>query len=467
MADTDELAEDGGPRPSERSLRGLDWLNFFVADVQTGFGPFVSVYLAANGWSQGTIGTVLTVGSLTGIASQLPGGALVDAVKRKRGLIAAALAMIAAGAAIFAFSSSFPFVLVAEVLHGATAGLVKPALAAIGLGLVGHGALSRRLGRNHRYDSFGNAATAALMGALGHFVSMTATFFAAVALCLPAGWALTRIRGEEIDYSRARLASDRRQPRNTARLRELAKNHLLLIFGLCLVLFQFSNASVLPLATERLAQQHQHESELFTSALVIIPQVVTALLATWVGHRADVWGRKPLLLVGFGTLPVRAVLFSLAPSPWFLLPVQVLGGLTAAVIGVLTPLVIADLTRGTGRYNLAQGAVGTASGIGASLSTDSDWFFGPGSRLHDRLLRPGARGARGACAAYGCGCPRRASRIIPKGEAIRNGSLRGEWTSVHSGSVAGRQLPRAPDSFSSAACALPSPVSAEYARHSF
>ena len=99
--------------------------------------------------------------------------------------------MIAAGAAIFAFSSSFPFVLVAEVLHGATAGLVKPALAAIGLGLVGHGALSRRLGRNHRYDFFGNAATAALMGALGHFVSMTATFFAAVALCLRRGWALT------------------------------------------------------------------------------------------------------------------------------------------------------------------------------------------------------------------------------------------------------------------------------------
>ena len=76
MADT-----DGDPRPSERSLRGLDWLSFFIADVQTSFGPFVSVYLAAKGWSEGTIGTVLTVGSLTGIASQLPGGALVDAVE--------------------------------------------------------------------------------------------------------------------------------------------------------------------------------------------------------------------------------------------------------------------------------------------------------------------------------------------------------------------------------------------------
>ena len=367
-------AEDR-PRPSKASLHGLDWLNFFIADVQTSFGPFVSVYLAANGWSQGTIGTVLTVGSLTGIASQLPGGALVDAVERKRVLIACALLMIAAGALIFAFSSSFVPVVAAEVLHGSTAGLVKPALAAIGLGLVGHSALSGRLGRNHRFSSFGNAATAMLMGGLGHFIAMKATFFATAALCVPALFALGRIRGHEIDYARARSASDRREPRKTARLHELWKNTRLLIFAGCLVLFQFANASILPLASERLAHQHTGVSELFTSALVVVPQVATALIATWVGHYADVWGRKPLLLAGFAVLPVRAVLFSLAPSPWYLVLVQVLAGLTAAVIGVLTPLVIADVTKGSGRYNLAQGAVGTASGIGASVSTIASGYF--------------------------------------------------------------------------------------------
>ncbi len=357
------------PRPTPGSQRGLDWLNFFIADVQTGFGPFIAVYLASKGWPQGEIGLLLTVGGVAGIASQIPGGALVDSVLRKRLLIAGALAMIGAGALIFAFFQGPALIFVAEVLHGSTDGVVKPALAAIGLGLVGHRALSGRLGRNHRYDAFGNAATAGLMGILGHFVAKQTTFVVAAVLCLPAGYALTRIRGSDIDYARARSARDRSKPKEAARLRELAKNRRLLVFIVCLVLFQFANASVLPLASERLGQQLQHESELVTSALVVVPQVVTALIAAWVARRADDWGRKPLLLAGFAVLPLRAALFALMASPWYLVAIQASSGLTAAMIGIMTPLVIADVTRGSGRFNLAQGAAGTATGIGAALST--------------------------------------------------------------------------------------------------
>lgn len=362
------------PRPSARSQRGLDWLTFFIADVQTGFGPFVAVYLAAQDWSQGDIGLLLTVGGLVGVASQAPGGWLVDAVHSKRLLIAVALMLIALGALIFAFWPSRIMVFVAEVLHGSTAGVVKPSLAAIGLGLVGHRALSGRLGRNHRYDSFGNAATAALMGVLGHFVSKQVTFLVAAALCAPAAWCLTRIRGSEIDYARARAARDRQKPREAARFHELSKNGPLLVFVGVLVLFQFANASVMPLASERLGQQHGHESELVTSALVVVPQVVTALIAAWVARRADDWGRKPLLIAGFAVLPVRALLFAVAPGPWYLVAIQSLGGLTAAVIGIMTPLVIADVTRGSGRYNFAQGVAGTATGIGASVSTTASGY---------------------------------------------------------------------------------------------
>ncbi|MBV9750784.1 MAG: MFS transporter [Acetobacteraceae bacterium] len=376
-AERDGSADKGGDagahdeaHPSTRSERGLDWLNFFVADVQTSFGPFVALYLTAQGWSQGRIGLALTVGTLVGIASQAPGGALVDEVRAKRVLLGASLILIAVGALIFAFFPSFLFVMVAEVVHGSTGGVTKPALAAIGLGLVGHRALSRRLGRNHRYDSFGNALTAGLMGVLGHFVSKRATFLAAAALCAPALFALSRINGDEIDYARARQAApgSDKEPKK-ARFRDLLKNRRLLIFAGCLALFQFANASVMPLTSERLAAKAQSESELVTAALVIVPQVVTALIAAWIARRADDWGRKPLLLLGFAALPARAVLFTFAPNPWYLLPIQSLGGLTAAVIGILTPLVIADVTRGTGRYNIAQGTVGIASGIGASLST--------------------------------------------------------------------------------------------------
>ncbi len=180
-------------------------------------------------------------------------------------------------------------------------------------------------------------------------------------------------------------------PAEAVHLLDLCKNRNLLIFAGCLVLFQFANASVMPLAGERLGQQHQHESELVTSALVIVPQLVTALIATWVAGRADAWGRKPLLLAGFAVLPVRATLFALVANPWFLVPVQALGGLTAAVIGVLMPLIVADVTRGTGRYNLAQGAVGTATGLGAAASTSAisyvGQFFGYTAGIHQFGMR--------------------------------------------------------------------------------
>ncbi|HLI22287.1 MAG TPA: hypothetical protein VKV32_14265, partial [Stellaceae bacterium] len=153
-------------------------------------------------------------------------------------------------------------------------------------GLVGHRVLSPLLGRNHRYQSFGNAATAAAMGALGYFAAKSATFYIAAALCIPAALTLTRVRAAEIDYARARSARDRKKPREVARLHELAKNHTLLIFVGSLLLVPLADASLTPLATERLGQQNQSTSELFTSALVIIPQIITGLIATWIARRA-------------------------------------------------------------------------------------------------------------------------------------------------------------------------------------
>ncbi|NPD69808.1 MFS transporter (plasmid) [Lichenicola cladoniae] len=359
---------DPAPHPSTQSQRGLDWLNFFIADVQTGFGPFIAVYLAANGWQQGRIGLILTVGAIVGIGSQMPGGALVDRVRSKRLLVGGSLGLIAVGALALYYSHEFVLVMVAQIAHGATAGVIAPAMAAIGLGLVGHRGLSRRLARNHRYDSFGNAGTAALMGLLGHFLSKQTSFLFASLLCVPAIWALTRIRSGEIDYARARGARAD-APDRPGRYRDLLKNRGLIVFGGMLLLFQVANASAIPLVAERLGQQHEAESELVLAGLIIVPQVITALLAGWFGRRADDWGRKPLLLLAFVALAARLLLFTVAPGPLYLLPMQALSGIDAAVIGILTPLVIADVTQGSGRYNLAQGAIGMATGVGAAIST--------------------------------------------------------------------------------------------------
>lgn len=303
--------DDSDPNPSRASQQALSWLNFFVADIQTGFGPFLALYRASENWSQAQIGWLLTVGGLAGIVTQIPGGALVDWAAAKRLLIGLALAAIAIGGLIFGFTSNAVLVFTAEILHGSTSGVLKPAMAALALGLVGHRVLGRRLGRNYLYDALGNALTAAILGVVGHIISKRAIFLVAAALCVPAGWALSRIRGEEIDYARARSAANRDQARDAARYRDLSKNWGLLIFSACLTLFQFANASVMPLATGRLGREHMAESTLVTSARVVVPQLVAAAIAAWTAHGAGDRPRKPLLLIGFAAMSLHAALFAL------------------------------------------------------------------------------------------------------------------------------------------------------------
>jgi MFS family permease len=149
----------------------------------------------------------------------------------------------------------------------------------------------------------------------------------------------------------------------------LFKDRRLLSFAICLFLFQVANASILPLMGERLVHTEGRWSTLVLSALIVGPQIVVALLAPWVGRTANSWGRRPLLLIGLAVVPIRSAAFALTADPTLLVLIQLLDGLTGATLGVLTALVIADLTKGTGRFNLAQGLIGTVSGIGASLST--------------------------------------------------------------------------------------------------
>jgi MFS family permease len=237
--------------------------------------------------------------------------------------------------------------------------------------LVGHAALPERLGRNQRFASTGNLVTAALMGLIGYFLSYQAIFLTVAALALPLFVALARIRAADIHFGRACGAPDHDMPSLPARasLRSLWKSPGLLTFAACLFLFQLANASVLPLVVEDLVYQGEKRSSLVVSALIVLPQIIVAVTAPWVGQWAKNWGRRPLLLIGLGALPIRALLFASVVDPTLVVGFQLLDGISGAVLGVLTALVIADVTGGTGRFNLAQGIVGTASGIGASLGT--------------------------------------------------------------------------------------------------
>jgi predicted MFS family arabinose efflux permease len=241
----------------------------------------------------------------------------------------------------------------------------------LSLGLVGHAALPQRLGRNQRFASTGSLIAAALMGLIGYLLSYQAIFLTVVALTPALFVALARIRAGDIHFGRACGAPHHHVPGQPARARRrsLWTRPELLTFATCLFLFQLANASILPLVVEALVYQGAERSSLMVSALIILPQIVVALMAPWVGRQANSWGRRPLLLIGFGALLIRALLFASVTDPPLLLCFQLLDGISGAVLGVLTALVIADLTSGTGRFNLTQGIVGTASGIGASLST--------------------------------------------------------------------------------------------------
>ena len=356
---------------SSPSLYGLDGVNFFLAAALAGFGPYVAAYLADQKWTQADIGFVLTAGSVAGLLSQLPGGELLDKVRSKRAVIAIGACIVILSALVLAFWPRLPSVFIGLVLQGATGGILGPAIVAISLGLVGHAALAEQLGRNQRFASAGALVGAALMGLVGYLLSYQGIFLIVALLGLPLFVALARVRAVDIHFGRSCGAPRHHgveQPSRTSRW-ILLRNSRLVIFATSLFLFQLANASVLPLAGEALVRTSKTNSSLIISALIIVPQVLVALMAPWAGRQAQSWGRRPLLIIGFAALPVRALGFALISDPLFLLPVQALDGISATVLGVLTALVIADITGGTGRFNLAQGIVGTASGIGASIST--------------------------------------------------------------------------------------------------
>jgi predicted MFS family arabinose efflux permease len=365
------LQPDGNePRlePSRRSLRGLDWFVFFVADVQTGFGPFVSVYLTTQKWTQVDIGLILGVAGFISLIGQIPGGALVDAARSERLVGGIAVAAICTAALAYAALPIFPVVLSAAILHALASCVLGPVIAAISLGLVGHRAIGARLGRNARFASVGNGLAAAAMGACGYLLSARAVFIVTVILLIPALWTLRSIADAEIDPERAHGSPPRRRAKPPAKLATLLSNRPLLIFACCLLLFHLANAAMLPLMGSVVTMRSSQWATVLIAACIVVPQLVVAASSPWVGARAEIWGRRPLLLIGFAALPLRALLFATVTNPTLIVFVQVLDGITAAVFSVMVPLIVADLMRGTGHFNLGQGIVGTFVGIGASLS---------------------------------------------------------------------------------------------------
>ena len=371
------------PNPSPRSRRGLDWFVFFLADVQTGFGALVSVYLTTEKWTQTDIGLVLTAGAIVGLVGQIPGGAIVDAARSQRWVAATAVAAVGISAFALAVSPIFAIVFASRILQAGASCVLGPAVAAISLGLVGQRQISARLGRNAAFASVGSGVAAAGMGAFAYYVSERAAFILAASMAVPALFALYQIRAQEIDPARAHGGVAEPGKGNAfAGLRNLLQIRPLMIFAGCIALFQLANAAMLPLAASMMTLRSSHFATVLVATSIVAPQLIVALLAPWVGRKAEQWGRRPLLVLCFVALAIRGLLFAFLISPYLLMAAQLLDGVSGAALAVLVPLIIADVSGKTGHFNLAQGAVGCAVGVGASISTTlagyvSDRFDSP------------------------------------------------------------------------------------------
>ena len=371
------------PRPSRGAAPGppssgrtLDTLNFFLADVRDGLGPYLAIYLLAvrgpaHGWNEATVGLILTIAGIVGLVAQTPAGSLIDRTRNKPRIVMAAALLVTLSSISLPVVSGFTAVAITQSVAAIAGAVFAPAISAITLGLVGPKLFARRVGRNEAFNHAGNAVSAALAGALAWKFGPVVVFWLMGALTVASIVSASRIRNGDIDNAVARGLDcepdqDCEEPSGW---RTLVENRPLMIFAAIAFLFHLANAAMLTSVSQLLAKTvGKDQATSLTAACIVAAQLVMVPVAIFVGRHTERFGTKPIFLVAFAFLAARGAFYTLSNDPWWLVGVQALDGIGAGIFGALFPVVIADLTRGTGRFNVSQGAVATTQGLGAALS---------------------------------------------------------------------------------------------------
>jgi MFS family permease len=370
------MPEGRDGRNFAQANRALDAANFFLADVRDGLGPYLAVYLLTEqSWDEARIGVVMSIATVAAIVAQTPAGALVDATKAKRLVMVTAALLVACASLLLPLLSSFWPVALSQAIAHAAGVIFPPALAAVSLGVVGHRRFTARIGRNESFNHAGNAVAAGVAGGVAYIFGPQVVFYVLALNSIASIASVLAIPKSAIDHNLARglHAADER-PDAAAReqpsgLHVLLTCRPLMIFAVCVTLFHLSNAAMLPLVGQKLALQDKNFGTSLMSACIVAAQIVMVPMALLVGARADQWGHKRFFLAALLILPLRGALYTLSDNKAWLVGVQLLDGIGAGIFGAIFPVIVADLMRNTGRYNIAQGAVITAQSIGAALST--------------------------------------------------------------------------------------------------
>lgn len=349
--------------------RALEALNFFMADVQAGIGPFLGVFLLARGWHTGAIGAVMTVGGVVGMIATAPAGALVDATRHKRALVVIGSVLTVLASGLLLVSPDVSVVAVSQIATAVAGAALGPALAGITLGMVRRVGFDQQMGRNQAANHAGNVVGAALSGVLGWKFGFTAVFGLAVLFALLAIGCVLRIPAGVIDNRAARgwEASDSHAD-HVSGFRMLLTYKPLLILGFALLLFHLGNAAMLPLYGMAVVSAHQGNPALFTALTIVVAQAVMVVMAMAAIRWMRTHGHWFVILLTFIALPVRGLIAAFLIKSWGVWPVQALDGVGAGLQSVAVPAMVAALLQGTGRVNVGQGAIMTMQGVGAALS---------------------------------------------------------------------------------------------------
>jgi len=354
--------------PVGAGLRALDALNFFMADMQAGIGPFLGVFLLAHHWDSGWIGTVMTIGGFAGMLMTTPAGALIDATSRKRLYVIIPGVCTVLASAIVLLTQDFWLVAVSQVATAVAGAAIGPAVAGITLGMVRQVGFNDQMGRNQAFNHAGNMIGAALSGYLGWKFGFDAVFYLAALFGVLSIASVLMIPGGAIDDRIARGMKEGEKDEQASGFRVLVECKPLLILAAALAFFHLGNAAMLPLYGLAVVAAKQGDPASFVAMTIVVAQgvmILTSLAAMRLGRTRGYW---LALLVSFLALPVRGFVAAHLITSWGVYPVQILDGVGAGLQSVAVPGLVARILNGTGRVNVGQGAVMTAQAAGASLS---------------------------------------------------------------------------------------------------
>ena len=349
------------------SLAALNALNFFMADVHGGLGPFLGVFLQARQWSPAQIGIVMTIGGIAGMVVTTPAGALVDRTRYKRTIVVGTAIIITVASLAILVKPDFAVVSGAQIISGIAGAAIGPAIAAITLGLVHQTGFAHQLGRNEAFNHGGNVVAAALAGGIGYFAGLGAVFVILAVMALFSIAATYFIDPREIDHRAARGAGPR-QDDGVASFAVLLRSKELMVLGATLTLFHLGNAAMLPLLGQAGVAHDGSNPSAFTAATIIVAQTTMVPMALLAARLAQSQGYWTVFLLALIALPIRGITACLVSGPLGLAPVQILDGVGAGILGVAVPGLVARILSGTGRVNAGLGAVMTLQGVGAALS---------------------------------------------------------------------------------------------------